>query len=693
MFCSQCGTQLLDGAKFCSTCGAPVALIQSSPQPSVVPNVSGITVPILDSSVSLPPNIQESGKIFNEFRDLAVRRAKAHTAAFSSNYANLDAFVSKSNQLVGKIYEEFYQKSLDYLKSQGIFSYDMGQIVQASDKYTLLWKELYQSVRADYSRLEKSAEREIAQRERRKENRGKVVGGGFSLKGAVKGMMTAGAINAATGAAHSAFNSVGDTMTNLGLSIEKNFVLKDPSVRNKIENAIIYDCTHIYYGLLELYNKARPNAPLPIYSDEDYRKASNIYRSIQEKGISSDHLAVAVLEMLQTFPISEDFYRLAVQSFPDEEDAFRMLAGKCGISLQKRRFGDDAKRYEIAHRLCQNSFFQETAATPTKANFLELLAEAAERHRNDLGKRIYVYSDPSTPGYAAAKKRLRKREGEVPYLCIDTSLFGSSEGKKGILITNQALYGSENWPRKPLETLDPCIARDRLYFERKDVDSSKAEGTSEMIYDTNDVHGNATDGTIMSNYICFVVDMLRFKALSSTDGGDFISEIISMDEQDYEGFVSSASANGQIDTHTAQVDALVAEILQSSLLESQKKQDFGQYLLPCGTRCPAARRSQLEDLMNETGVPNSEDELELLFGVGAMSKRSGIFLLTNKALYTPKHRIALQEIETLEVKGKLLTSIIVNGIEIVCPYDTQIRQEFCHDLKAKIIPLMKERFG
>lgn len=97
--------------------------------------------------------------------------------------------------------------------------------------------------------------------------------------------------------------------------------------------------------------------------------------------------------------------------------------------------------------------------------------------------------------------------------------------------------------------------------------------------------------------------------------------------------------------------------------------------------------------MKKTGVPNTEDELELLFGVRAMSKNQGIFLLTNKALYTPNNRIALQEIKTLEVKGKLLPSIMVNGIEIICPYDKQIQQEFCHDLKEKIIPLMNERFG
>ena len=85
----------------------------------------------------MPPNVQEIGRIFKEFCDLAVRRAKAHTAAFDSNYKDLDAFISKSNKIVGGIYGEFYQKTLDYLKAHGIFSYDIGQVQRASEEYTL----------------------------------------------------------------------------------------------------------------------------------------------------------------------------------------------------------------------------------------------------------------------------------------------------------------------------------------------------------------------------------------------------------------------------------------------------------------------------------------------------------------------------------------------------------------------------
>lgn len=191
------------------------------------------------------------------------------------------------------------------------------------------------------------------------------------------------------------------------------------------------------------------------------------------------------------------------------------------------------------------------------------------------------------------QKRLRNRRGEVP----DTSLSGGSEGKKGVLITDWALYGSEGWPRKPLEELNPCIVNNRLYFERKDADAlSKKKGISA------DIHGNPTDGTLMTAYINFMVDMLRYKALSSADGNDFIAEIVTMDEQDYEGFQTMANQGSQIDAHTAQVDALVAEVLQISLGNSEKVK-LWPILAPPWDKVPYRQKTAAGGFDEEDGCP------------------------------------------------------------------------------------------
>ena len=68
----------------------------------------------------------------------------------------------------------------------------------------------YAKVMAAYNQIEIDYQSEVAYREERKENRGRVVGGGFGVGGAIKGMTTAGAINMTTGAAHSIANTFGN---------------------------------------------------------------------------------------------------------------------------------------------------------------------------------------------------------------------------------------------------------------------------------------------------------------------------------------------------------------------------------------------------------------------------------------------------------------------------------------------------
>ncbi len=56
---------------------------------------------------------------------------------------------------------------------------------------------------------------EKARRQYRKETRSRIVGGGFGLGGAAKGIATAGAINIGTGILHSSFNMIGNAVTSL----------------------------------------------------------------------------------------------------------------------------------------------------------------------------------------------------------------------------------------------------------------------------------------------------------------------------------------------------------------------------------------------------------------------------------------------------------------------------------------------
>ena len=74
--------------------------------------------------------------------------------------------------------------------------------------------EAYNILTKAYNEIQEIYEDEIEYRKLRKAGRGRIIGGGFGFSGAIKGMATAGAINAATGLGHSIVNTFGNLKHN-----------------------------------------------------------------------------------------------------------------------------------------------------------------------------------------------------------------------------------------------------------------------------------------------------------------------------------------------------------------------------------------------------------------------------------------------------------------------------------------------
>lgn len=96
-----------------------------------------------------------------------------------------------------------------------------------------------------YTELEELyLEKELTKQERayRKEMRGRWEGGGFGVGGAIKGAVTAGAMNAAAGGFHSTVNLIGNTFTSIATH---------SSARSKVDTFVIKP--NLLYHLSVLY--------------------------------------------------------------------------------------------------------------------------------------------------------------------------------------------------------------------------------------------------------------------------------------------------------------------------------------------------------------------------------------------------------------------------------------------------------
>lgn len=89
----------------------------------------------------------------------------------------------------------------------------------------------------------------------RKAYRGRMVGGGFGLSGAIKGAVQAGAINATTGMAHSAVNAIGNMGSSIAASSKKSSLYKNNQTKDVLAAGICLSILSTFENHKELINK------------------------------------------------------------------------------------------------------------------------------------------------------------------------------------------------------------------------------------------------------------------------------------------------------------------------------------------------------------------------------------------------------------------------------------------------------
>lgn len=104
-----------------------------------------------------------------------------------------------------------------------------------------------------------------------KASRGRWVGGGFGVKGAVKGAVTAGAMNAATGLLYSGANLVGNAVSSVIASHKRKKRIEE--FIDKIETGTEYSCDSIYRECWDIIREYYPKLNyVPDYHDTEDEK-------------------------------------------------------------------------------------------------------------------------------------------------------------------------------------------------------------------------------------------------------------------------------------------------------------------------------------------------------------------------------------------------------------------------------------
>lgn len=499
MFCFNCGTKLVDHAKFCSSCGTAMqATPQQQPAESapVEPNAA-FHEPLNDADsfvlfgyqIELPEETKEYVLIRDEFQQLAENARQQMAKNFDVKYRSMDDLIRFGDNDSDSMFDAAVQRAMDMLKSRGIYNVNVSRFLDSALDHTGYWEANFSEIREKFTELIEYKEAKKDYRAGRKAGRGRLVGGGFGVGGAVKGMAMAGTANMATGLFHSFANALGNAATSAEVSSLKSKIFKDPETKRTLCSSIYLDIFYLHLAVVECIDDSELSLAAESYSSSEREEAITIYNNIMNGSVRSSDLNRMIVEILVKDPFDMDYYKLAMEHRDESDDLIeyaRYFEMPIDDLLQKLK--DEQENIErlsqtfgasaalVDSRLEQNRLYH-AVKTDLSKNPTEALQKAFFSIHND-SIRANVFLVPGDSSEKLAKKMENAKASYAPYqtetpiLLFDNTAFGSA--KDGFLITDRSIYVhnmmSKGWSRSYQEIERMSYGGSEIIIDGKPVD-------------------------------------------------------------------------------------------------------------------------------------------------------------------------------------------------------------------------------
>ena len=456
MFCHQCGKELMEGIKFCPYCGARLmdGMISAEGEKPFDKSENLMTLPLMGEMVSFPETIDLYVEIRKAFEELGTDISQEFADHFYSDYHDMDDFISKFPKNFPDMFKEATDLMNELLSEFHIFGTTREELSPYTEKYCSHTYMELQTVNGQYQEIVGRQEEMQEYRQARKDSRGRLVGGGFGLGGAAKGMMTAGAVNMATGVLHSVGNAIGNMGSAISAANAKDRLFKS-GISSSLEYAIKQDILGMHLVTVEIIT-ARTGKKLCKFTEEDQKRANQILEDLKESLIPDESVRVAVVRMLTTYPFDPNYYQMAVCLFPDQLEDLRDFAEFFGFEIDRfyysmRKRIDPAVEIlleyqdELENMLLEDLNLDEEDLEPLTTDLDDMLGYFENIFADAGEDRFYFFPDEDEKGRSklnGTRVSYAQYGNETPLILYDSTLGRS--GKDGFLITNQHVYLKNN---------------------------------------------------------------------------------------------------------------------------------------------------------------------------------------------------------------------------------------------------------
>lgn len=277
--------------------------------------------------VQIPDNFLTEVSIYESFSRYAKDAKKAYHSYYYKASGTREV-ISGSRDVVYEQYRIIAKNMISLLAANDIFGYSESDILRLHGTFAV--EQALKNMSASADSIDRQRDKEEAYRDYRKKARGRFVGGGFGLEGAIKGMAMAGAANLATGLLHSVANAFG----NVGSAIKRSLSMDSlyhSGVCGDVIKAIDSDAMKFYdvlEGIFDENNIRTGDIPNRI------KEADTIYRQIDEGLIPDSSLPQAVAKMISVFPGKLDYYIAACNLVGSSNGELKRLVERFGLDSE-----------------------------------------------------------------------------------------------------------------------------------------------------------------------------------------------------------------------------------------------------------------------------------------------------------------------------------------------------------------------
>ena len=181
------------------------------------------------------------------------------------------------------------------------------------------------SIVEKYMEIEQEKEEVKRYRELRKAARGRMVGGGFGVGGAISGIAMAGTANMISGLGHSAVNAIGNLGTDAAAQREGQKIYKSAQTRQRLRDALESDLYTIFRGYLLLLED-KFGMRFKIRCAEDKERVDIVIGNISKREIDREEAADIIAELFQIDPYNNSLYRYVLKKFGDSNLELQQIA-------------------------------------------------------------------------------------------------------------------------------------------------------------------------------------------------------------------------------------------------------------------------------------------------------------------------------------------------------------------------------